>query len=344
MVHEDLINMGGGAERAMDTLKNRILNADSFLKTQHGAVALAESSELFVRLSGLFGAITSGMDPRTAAKSISRAMLDYSDITNFERTVLKRGTFFYTYPRKMIPKSLEYMFNHPDRVTRMAHGVMQPLSASPKDAEEAADKSVDITYAEGRPELRVGDYRVNMARMATQLDAMTALGSIADMIFPGLAEERAVTGLGAADKPMGPAMLPQVLGLEEFFPVEDPLKVDNKHWLTEGINSNWLLTLLSGDKVLGSNDPEVDYSPLELAARSFAPYRKVRVGQEEGRQIRRIRSHKRNYSRELERATAEGNEAGAQYLTTQIAKMDSAISELTKKQRALIRKAEEKTT
>ena len=99
-------------------------------------------------------------------------------------------------------------------------------------------------------------------------------------------------------------------------------------WMEEATRANWAIKMLTGDAILGSNDPEVEYSPLETLARTITPYRKVRPAQEEQQMIRRINSHKRRYKRELEEATTEGNVTAIEAYTEYIERMDTRVQSL----------------
>ena len=182
---------------------------------------------------------------------------------------------------------------------------------------------------------------MNLGRLSPQVDAAVAVGAVGDLLAPDLVHERAITGEAAADKPLSPAMAGQVGGWKEFFPTEDPLHVDNNHWLTESAQSNWVLSSITGnaDKLLGSADPEVEYTPLESMARAVLPFRKVRPGQEEGRRIRRIKAKVSEYKRELERATIEGDQYMVAFLNEQLLLMQQSVSQLKSQQAKRIKDA-----
>tara|TARA_R100001082_G_scaffold111273_1_gene94634 strand:+ start:4349 stop:14581 length:10233 start_codon:yes stop_codon:yes gene_type:complete len=287
----------------------------------------AELSELFVRFSAMHGALHSGMDLRSAAQATARAMVDYSDLTQFEKVAAKRMAFFYTFPRKMIPKSLEFMFNNPGKSGSLLNAVI-------KDKEH-------VKTSEGRLEVAIGDKRVNVGRLAPQADAMVALASVADIFMPALGnlittEEgllagdprmRRFTGEASPDRPIGPSPILNVAGWKELLPTEDPLS-GSTDWLEEMSRVSWALKVLAGDPILGSKDPEVEYSKLELAARTVVPYRKVRPGQEEEQMSRRIQAHKMRYERQLEQATADGEVTTAKFLREDIELMDRRLEEL----------------
>tara|TARA_R100000458_G_C8278435_1_gene254555 strand:- start:72 stop:8645 length:8574 start_codon:yes stop_codon:yes gene_type:complete len=370
-VHEDMVFRAGDAsytyddifralieEGALDTLVRkdmvRIKNADEQVEHirkmfmpgskpgEKGAKALdwtlrtSELSELFVRMSAMHGALISGMDLRTAAQSVSRAMVNYSDVTSWERNVAKRIGFFYTFPRKIIPKSLEHMLNNPAQGSAL-------INAFIKSSDE------DVKTSEGRFEMAIGDYRVNIGRMDPRLDAIAALGSVADTLMPALGSAittdegflkgsgypKRTTGEAAPDKPFGPSAILNVGGFTEFFATEDPL-ASKSDWVTELSRSTWAMKAIMGDPILGSKDPNVEYSPLELVARGILPFRKVRPAQEEQQMVRRIKAHRRRYERELTDAREDGNETTIRVLEETLDTMNNRIKELEK----VIKKAE----
>ena len=298
------------------------------------AKRVAELSELFVRFSAMHGALHAGMDLRSAARAVADAMVDYSDLTQIERSALKRLSFFYTFPRKMVPKSLEYLFNNPARGGAMLNHMLT-------DKEE-------IKTSEGRVEVAIGDKRVNLGRLAPQVDAMVALASVADMFEPalgnlintedgplyGAGRSRRITGYAPSDKPISPSPIAGIFGWQDILPTEDPLS-GSIDWLEELTRAAWAIKWVAGEPLLDSKDPEVDYSPLELMARSVLPYRKVRPAQEEQQMVRRIERHKARFERELEEAVAEGAVTTANNLREVIQKMDLRQRELN----AVINKA-----
>ena len=321
MVRADFVQISK-ADTALEHIRNLYQKKSGFRTANEAKDRFAEASELFVRFSAMHGAINAGMDLRTAAKSVSKAMVDYSDITQIEKHGLKRIGFFYTFPRKMIPKSLEYLFNNPSKGGALLNNVI-------KDKEH-------VKTSEGRIEIAIGDKRVNVGRLAPQIDSMVALASVADTFLPALGNmipygdprPRRMTGEAAPDRPITPSGILNIGGWEQFLPTEDPLS-GSMDWLEEASRANWAIKMLTGEyNLLGSRDPEVEYSPLEALARTVTPYRKVRPAQEEQQMIRRINAHKRRYKRELEEATEAGNVTAMEAYTEFIEKMDTRVTEL----------------
>ena len=54
-----------------------------------------------------------------ASINVRKSLFDYSDLSEFEKTVLKRAAPFYTWTRKNIPAQLRAVMEHPDRAQKM---------------------------------------------------------------------------------------------------------------------------------------------------------------------------------------------------------------------------------
>jgi len=54
-----------------------------------------------------------------AALNVRRSLFDYSDLSNFEKTVMKRAAPFYTWTRKNLPAQLRAIAEHPDRANKL---------------------------------------------------------------------------------------------------------------------------------------------------------------------------------------------------------------------------------
>lgn len=73
------------------------------------------------RLAHFFGKMDQLGDPVTASRSVKKYLFDYSDLTPFERNVLRRGVRFYTYMRKNTPLMFAEMAHQPGKFTAFAH-------------------------------------------------------------------------------------------------------------------------------------------------------------------------------------------------------------------------------
>lgn len=240
-------------------------------RTKEGALAFAQSTEQFVRLSGMLGGLSAGMDLDTAARAVSDAMVDYSNLTSLEQQIFKRGVFFYTFPRKMVPQVFKKAMENPAKTAAFLHSTI-------------GNEDLFVT-SEGRVEMKIDDFRVNMSRLAPQFDAPVMLAAIADILPIDI---RTLTGEGRPDLAFTPSGVASIMGFPEFFPTADPLQTRGGDWYDDAMRSNWITKALAGGKLLGSNDPEISYSPLELAAKTFLPFRKVRPDHERERKVRRL--------------------------------------------------------
>jgi len=316
MVRADLQNMVHG-DTAVASIRREFLDKTAGRTVGKNLMNFAEGSELFVRFSAMHGALNAGMDLNTAGRAVSEAMINYSDITHLERRYLKRATFFYTYPRKMIPKALGYLFNNPNKASMLINGIIKPLTANDV-----------LQTSEGRPEIVINEMRVNAARINPFIDSLTSLGAVADMIFPSIGRDRELEGVAPWDKPISPSPVANIMGWSEFFPMEDPLKV-NQDWLEEGRRANWAIKMLTGSgPLLGSGDPEVNYTPLELVARTVMPFRKVRPAQEAGRRLKRIAHYRYEYANQLKSAVELGNITEQRVLQDKIFIMDKNMDDI----------------
>lgn len=78
------------------------------------------------RLLNFVACLRNGKTPEEAAESSIKALFDYSDITAFERNVMKRIIPYYTWLRKNAPYQLEMMLEDPKKfyyISKIMHGV-----------------------------------------------------------------------------------------------------------------------------------------------------------------------------------------------------------------------------
>jgi hypothetical protein len=91
-------------------------------RSGYAPVAMMEDandfSEAIGRTATWLGQLEKGVDPLEATIRSNAAHVDYTDLSNFERSVMKRIVPFYTYQRKMIPHLLRDMTKHPGGVMR----------------------------------------------------------------------------------------------------------------------------------------------------------------------------------------------------------------------------------
>lgn len=69
------------------------------------------------RLAGFLHKLDQGMSPQVAAAQIRAALVDYKDLTRFEKSVMRRIAPFYTFSRHNIPYQLKMLAENPGGAT-----------------------------------------------------------------------------------------------------------------------------------------------------------------------------------------------------------------------------------
>lgn len=78
-------------------------------------VAIGSTVENNARLAHYISKMQDGMPSAEAALSVKKYLFDYSDITSFEREVMRRLFPFYTWTRKNLPLQLQELYNQPQK-------------------------------------------------------------------------------------------------------------------------------------------------------------------------------------------------------------------------------------
>ena len=162
-------------QRDVDVLYGMANKGDLFDKlgnfTAVGKEALSrigEAAEIQTRFAGYFAFRRMGLSQEVAARAAKEALVDYGALTRFERTWMKRGISFYTFPRKMLPQTFRKIARDPGGFGLQARALFgMPIM----DADS------------GTLEARLGDYRANIQRGLPQFDAISAGAFAADWLF-----------------------------------------------------------------------------------------------------------------------------------------------------------------
>jgi len=256
------------------------------------AAAIAESSEVFARISGVMGALRSGFSPQDAIEMTKRAMVDYSRVTPFERTWLKRAFSYYTFPRHYIPFAWKRFAEDPAAASRLMHGVRGGLGNGL------------LVNEGGNVELKFDDWRLNVQRMDANLDALMALPAIADFL---LYDPTEISG-----EVRGTPSLPAFL---QFGTLAQPImnKFDGDKEIGEqGFVGDMLDTVPAwrfGLRLLGEKgNPEIDYTPLENSLDAIFPVRKVRERHEQRLLVARYKEVERVLTSRIKEAVLREDE------------------------------------
>lgn len=142
-------------------------------KTKTGkAVNSLESAtrfpEFLARTSTLKALLLEGHSLDDAIDMAKLAHVDYSDLTKFERQVLKRVIPYYTFSRKYTPFALNAMAKDPSLIAPWVKGIQQ-------------SEMMGIDQ-DGKPILNYGQFELDLGRMNANLDAMMAMAGVTEIV------------------------------------------------------------------------------------------------------------------------------------------------------------------
>ena len=132
----------------------------------------AETTEVVNRTATALALIMDGYPMRKAIEITKEAHVPYEKLTPFERNVLKRVSAYYTFPRHYVPFALARFAENP---SKLAHTI-----------KFMRDQNV-VTTQEGKPNLVVGQYRLDLGRLNPNIEAAGMIAAFADRILlPGM--------------------------------------------------------------------------------------------------------------------------------------------------------------
>ncbi len=115
------------------------LTGESSLEAGQAVGTIVENN---ARLAHFVDRILKGDGPVEAAMSVKKYLFDYTDLTQFEKQIMKRVVPFYTWTRKNIPLQLEKMIEDPRRA--MAIGTMK-RDEDPREMERLASVNPQLS-------------------------------------------------------------------------------------------------------------------------------------------------------------------------------------------------------
>lgn len=83
---------------------------------QRGGSFVGEAVEDSSKLTHFIAKLNDGYGVKEAAESVKKYLFDYSDLTDFERNVMKRIFPFYTWTRKNLPLQVQQLIQQPGKV------------------------------------------------------------------------------------------------------------------------------------------------------------------------------------------------------------------------------------
>ncbi len=82
---------------------------------------ISDFTDTYFRLSQFMDGLAKGLTPEGAANWVRQYHVDYSDITMFEKNVMKRFFPYYTFVRKNVPQQFAILIDNPGVFTGLAN-------------------------------------------------------------------------------------------------------------------------------------------------------------------------------------------------------------------------------
>ena len=145
--------------------------------------SLREMSEVFNRTSTALALVREGHPMRRAIEIAKEAHVPYEKLTPFEKNYMKRLSMYYTFPRHYMPWAWTRFAEDPSKMARLSHYVR--------------DQNL-ISTQEGKANLVMGDYRLDLGRLNANMEATNMVAAFADrIVLPGI--ETLVPGVNPVD-------------------------------------------------------------------------------------------------------------------------------------------------
>jgi len=252
---------GATTPRAIRQLRKDMLGEGWGTKYKQAVDPQLETGEIAGRLGAVFAQLREGVPLEEALLNAKKAMVDYGDLTNFERKYLKRTALYYTFARKFTPHAWRQFGKDPRGITAAA---------------KAINDAGLVTTVNGQVELKIGDYRTSLQRAGAPLDAL--------MVLPALADRLAFVGHGPED--LTPTHAPAFLatgGVANIVGFKDLFNMDprpSKGWFNELLYSTYATKWLAHGITLPGFEGE-ELSPGDEIAKLLIPHREVDPGHEQ---------------------------------------------------------------
>jgi len=157
-------------KQALDTSK--LGKAKKFLG-QKGQ-DLGEATEIYARTMAVFGQLRQGVPLDQAVANAKLAMVNYSNVTKFERNVMKRAFTYYTFPRHYLPFAYKHFAENPATFSR---GAQLMRSAE-------AESGSPLRENNGRMELNVPfSRRIDLTRLNPNLEAIKLVEAAGEIVL-----------------------------------------------------------------------------------------------------------------------------------------------------------------
>lgn len=153
------------------SMGGRILGAPKRLLDKMANIA--ETSEVINRTATALALVREGHTMRRAIEIAKEAHVPYEKLTPFERNAFKRFSVYYTFPRHYMPWAWARFAEDPQKLAAISHFIR--------------DQNV-VSTQEGKPNLVVGDYRLDLGRLNANMEAAGMIAALADRVVMPAAE------------------------------------------------------------------------------------------------------------------------------------------------------------
>jgi hypothetical protein len=229
------------------------------------AANVAETSEVLNRTATALALVREGHPMSRAIEIAKEAHVPYEKLTPFEKNAMKRVSVYYSFPRHYMPWAWARFMEDPAKLTPLTHFIR--------------DQKL-VSTDEGKPNLVVGDYRIDLGRLNANLEAAGLVAAFADRIAMPAMEQLApsivspfdVRKLGqqysdAGFTAVGGAASVLLPGSANIF--GDPSReAGGKNSLEEAADLVWPLKMLNvmlGNRPSPNEEtPWVQYTPMEM--------------------------------------------------------------------------------
>ena len=256
----------------------------SYLEKAEQSGAL-EMSEIVSRFGTLFGRIRTHGDLTRAVAESQKAMVNYADLTNFERKYMKRMFLYYTFPRKFTPFAFE-QFSKSPRSLGLLSKAIEDLGAV---SIEGGNVSLNLETP------GVNNIELNVQRLNAAIDSAMVLPAIYERLLPS-SDLRA---------PFNPPMGGQFGGVAGIFlggePFDPGAYSKSDHWMKDAMNATYATKwLMNGVQDIaaatGASDTPGELDMLDEMARFLVPVKSV----EKGYHFKRVLKYYRRLRVQLE--------------------------------------------
>ena len=259
--------------------------------------AVAEFSELAMRVTSVQAHMRAGYSLETAVKKTKEALVDYANLTEFEKKYFKRAFSYYTFPRKFLPYAFKRFDEDPSKL-----GVISSFLGAGfnTDMLDTTNGRLDLNLTP-TTKLNIGRFAGNVEAAIMLPRLLAAAGAYAPGVLPGEQQEAetlkeiGVPSLRESAQLFEGGAIAKLVANGLFGESRD----QGKGIMSITPISRWIQTrIMSGAAAQGiwSGNPNIERSFAEDVLYNIMPYREV----EENHTQETLRS-RYNYVRRLAR-------------------------------------------